>query len=290
MKQFFKSRAFLYAVLLHLAIIFLVFFSVHFSSTPMSAASAPSENPTKIVEAVAVNQAAVQQEVQKIQQERAAKAQQALDQQRQLQQQQAALKQQQQVAAKAKAALAAQQTALRQQQAAIAKAQQQQAAKAAAVAAQQQATQQAEAKAAAAAAAQQQANQQAAQQALQQKLQQDQADTQAAAQAAKATAAAQQQAAQLAGTVNKYNALILAAIHPNWIISDKQKDLSTDVLISLAPDGSVLSVQVQKSSGSTAFDNSAVAAVYKSSPLPVPSDPQAFAVFRQFKLTLHPEG
>jgi colicin import membrane protein len=286
MKKLFKSRAFLYALLLHLAIIFLVFFSVHFSSTPMSAASAPSENPTKIVEAVAVNQTQVQQEVQKIQQERAAKAQQAVEQERQLQQQQAALKQQQQVAAKAKAALAAQQTALKQQQAALAKAQQQQADKAAALQAQQQAV----AKAAAVAKAQQQSQQQAAQQALQQKLQQDQADTQAAAQAAQATAQAKQQAAQMAGTVNKYNALILAAIHPNWIISDKQKDLSTDVLISLAPDGSVLSVQVQKSSGSTAFDNSAVAAVYKSSPLPVPSDPQAFAVFRQFKLTLHPEG
>jgi colicin import membrane protein len=47
---------------------------------------------------------------------------------------------------------------------------------------------------------------------------------------------------------------------------------------------------VQKSSGIAAFDNSAVAAVYKSSPLPVPKDPQAFGVFRSFKLTLKPEN
>jgi colicin import membrane protein len=110
-------------------------------------------------------------------------------------------------------------------------------------------------------------------------------------------AAAEQQQALAAGRakrinleVSKYNSLILNAIYPNWIVNDKQKNLSTDLLINLAANGTVLNVTVQKSSGLASFDRAAVAAVYKSSPLPVPKDPQAFAVFKEFKLTLKPEN
>ena len=88
--------------------------------------------------------------------------------------------------------------------------------------------------------------------------------------------------------VMKYTQLIRNAISPNWIILDKKKNISTDVLINLAKDGTVLNVTVVRSSGSAAFDRSAVTAVYKSSPLPVPKDPQALAQLRQFKLTMDP--
>lgn len=95
---------------------------------------------------------------------------------------------------------------------------------------------------------------------------------------------------QLAGIVNKYKQLISNAIYPNWLVSQKESDLATQLLIHLSPSGLVLNVSVQKSSGNPAFDRSAVVAVYKSSPLPVPKEAAAFAPFQQFKLTLQPKN
>lgn len=95
---------------------------------------------------------------------------------------------------------------------------------------------------------------------------------------------------QLAGVVDKYKQLISNAIYPNWLVSQKDRDLSTELLINLSTSGVVLNVSVQKSSGNPAFDRSAVVAVYKSSPLPVPKDAAALTPFKQFKLTLQPKN
>lgn len=94
---------------------------------------------------------------------------------------------------------------------------------------------------------------------------------------------------KLAKIVDRYKQLIVNSIRPNWLVSKQDMDLSTDLLINLAPSGVVLNVSVAKSSGSSAFDRSAITAVYKSSPLPVPKNGSAFAPFKQFKLTLQPE-
>ena len=51
----------------------------------------------------------------------------------------------------------------------------------------------------------------------------------------------------------------------------------------------VLNVSVLKSSGNEALDRSAIAAVNKASPLPVPKDSAAFSAFRNFTLTVKPE-
>lgn len=251
------TTPFLLAVLLHVVIFIFVFFTLSFPNQPTSMPS-PAPEQQHIVKAVTVNQAQVDQEMARIKQEQqAAKvAQQAREQK--LAQQRAEAQRQQERAAKALAALKAEQARLAQQK-------QQQAAQEQKLA-QQKAQQQKLQK------------QQQAQQELQQKLQAEQQELAAA------------NAKRVAGEVNKYNALILNAIYPNWIVNDKQKNLSTDLLISLAPDGSVLNVTVAQGSGSANFDRSAVAAVYKSSPLPVPKDPQAFAQFRQFRLTLKPEN
>lgn len=84
------------------------------------------------------------------------------------------------------------------------------------------------------------------------------------------------------GQVDKYGALIKQAISQQWIIPDSnQKKLQTKLQVSVAPGGMVLNVTITQSSGDAAFDRSARAAVFKSSPLPVPNDP---AVFNQFRI------
>ena len=93
------------------------------------------------------------------------------------------------------------------------------------------------------------------------------------------------------GIVNKYKALILQAISRRWIVPggiDKTK--YAELLIRLAPGGSVLDVQITKTSGDVALDRSARAAVFKASPLPVPPDAAGFDQFRQFVLKVKPEN
>lgn len=96
-------------------------------------------------------------------------------------------------------------------------------------------------------------------------------------------------AAEVQGEINKYKALILQVISQHWLVpSTEDKHLYADLLIRLAPGGTVLDVKIIKSSGKEALDRSAEAAVLKSSPLPVPTDATAFAAFRQFVLRVKP--
>lgn len=97
--------------------------------------------------------------------------------------------------------------------------------------------------------------------------------------------------AQSKGVVDKYKALILQAISQHWLVpSGVDKKRVAELLIRVAPGGVVLDVQLTKSSGDDALDRSARAAVLKSSPLPVPADPEAFEPFRQFVLKVKPEN
>lgn len=98
-------------------------------------------------------------------------------------------------------------------------------------------------------------------------------------------------AQQVQGEVNKYKALILQVISQHWVIPPAvDKKLSAELLIRLAPGGTVLDVQLMKSSGDAALDRSARAAVFKSSPLPVPPEAEAFDTFRQFVLKVKPQS
>jgi colicin import membrane protein len=93
------------------------------------------------------------------------------------------------------------------------------------------------------------------------------------------------------GIVNKYNALITQAISQQWLVpAGVDKSLSSILLIRLAPGGTVLDVQITKSSGDLALDRSARDAVFKASPLPVPDDEQSFEQFRLFELKVKPEN
>ena len=98
-------------------------------------------------------------------------------------------------------------------------------------------------------------------------------------------------ARQLQGEVDKYTLMITHAIGQNWLVPDAvKKTLNTKLLIKLAPGGVVIDVRLVKSSGDPALDRSAMAAVYKTSPLPVPKDPELFNKFRTLSLTVRPEG
>ena len=61
------------------------------------------------------------------------------------------------------------------------------------------------------------------------------------------------------------------------------------IKIGLIPSGDVMSAAVVESSGNSLFDDSAVRAVYKASPLPVPKDPNVFKQFRNFTFVFAPK-
>lgn len=90
--------------------------------------------------------------------------------------------------------------------------------------------------------------------------------------------------------LDKFKSLIEQAIGQHWIVPDSsQQDIQCKLLIRLAPGGVVLNVSLVKSSGDPALDRSAIAAVHKASPLPVPKDTNLFDKFRELSLTVHPE-
>lgn len=96
--------------------------------------------------------------------------------------------------------------------------------------------------------------------------------------------------ARIAGEVDKYKALIVNAIGRYWILPENaDSGLSSQFRIRLAPDGMVLEVTLTRSSGDPLLDRSAQTAIYKASPLPVPTDAEAFNVFRDISLTVRPE-
>jgi len=97
-------------------------------------------------------------------------------------------------------------------------------------------------------------------------------------------------ALQMQGEVDKYKGMIIQAIAQHWLVPDmQQKDILCKLLVRLAPGGVVLTVKLIQSSGDPALDRSAIAAVHKASPLPVPEDINLFDKFRELSLTVHPD-
>lgn len=96
---------------------------------------------------------------------------------------------------------------------------------------------------------------------------------------------------RLQSEVDKYKSLIEQAISQHWEVpSGANPDLSCELLIRVGTGGVVLNVQISRSSGDLALDNSARAAVFKASPLPVPNDTDLFNEFRELRLTVKPEA
>lgn len=130
------------------------------------------------------------------------------------------------------------------------------------------------------------------------KMQQEQEAIQRAQKAAQEKAQQQAQLAEnmakqakIAGEVDKYKALIVNAISRRWILPENvDSSLSSQFRIRLAPDGAVIAVNLMRSSGDPILDRSAQAAIFKASPLPVPSDPASFDLFRDISLTVRPQN
>ena len=293
-------KPFAYAVGVHLLLLIILIIKLPSWSYQYNSGG----KQTQIVHATAVTSAQVQQAMQAIQNRQDASVQQEQQHVAELQHQAEAEKQQQAAAAQRLVHMQQEQLHLQQQRvqqvAALTALKQQ------AVAAQQQAQAQAtkaltaklhqqklQAQAAKAQAAKQQQQKlqaqkrqalMAAQQRLQQKI--------LAQQLAGDTSQVQQQiqTTQLNGIVDKYKALIISAIGQQWLVpSGVDPSLSCIYEIQLAPGGVVLSVTLVKSSGNSALDQSAQTAIYKASPLPVPTDPTAFDNFRDLRLTVSPK-
>lgn len=128
---------------------------------------------------------------------------------------------------------------------------------------------------------------------LQKQLAQESAEQELASKAANEAKeeASQASAAHVQGEIDKYKALIVQAIAEHWLIPDDvRQDLSCELLIRVAADGDVLSVEIARSSGDAVLDRSARAAVFKAAPLPVPKEAEVFDKFRELRLTVRPEN
>lgn len=98
------------------------------------------------------------------------------------------------------------------------------------------------------------------------------------------------QTVALRGAIDRYKAAILQAIKPYWLIPDSANARQTVVyLIILGDKGQVRSVRLVRSSGNTALDRSARTAIMRASPLPIPKDPTLFDKFQELRLTLSPK-
>jgi len=92
--------------------------------------------------------------------------------------------------------------------------------------------------------------------------------------------------------VSKYKGLIRGQITRNWIFpASYQKGMKCKILVRLIPSGDVVSVRILQSSGNAAFDRSVEMAVNKASPLPVPkSSTGLFDQFREVEFVFDPNA
>lgn len=104
-------------------------------------------------------------------------------------------------------------------------------------------------------------------------------------------ARAEARARWLNAEVDKYKGMILRSISQRWLIPDRTNPEQTvRLFIRIGPGGIVLDVRLLSSSGDPVLDRSAIAAVYKAAPLPVPEQDEVFDKFRELDLTMRPES
>ncbi len=95
---------------------------------------------------------------------------------------------------------------------------------------------------------------------------------------------------QMQGLIDQYRARILMAIGKQWLIPEgADPRISCVFTIDVTPAGAVSHAQLIHSSGNAALDRSAETAIYKASPLSVPKDPSVFEQFRHFTLKMTPQ-
>ena len=89
--------------------------------------------------------------------------------------------------------------------------------------------------------------------------------------------------------VDEYVLYIQEKVERSWIRPPSSgRELSCTVEVRLIPSGEVIDAQIVRSSGDAAFDRSVEAAVFKASPLPVPPDPEVMEQFRSLRFEFNP--
>jgi colicin import membrane protein len=101
--------------------------------------------------------------------------------------------------------------------------------------------------------------------------------------------AAQQRASEISRIVADYRDRIRIKIRGNTRIPDNMKGNPLAWFqIGVLPTGDIVKVKLVKSSGSLPYDQAVERAIYKSSPLPMPTDQDAMAQFRKIDLKFQP--
>lgn len=106
-----------------------------------------------------------------------------------------------------------------------------------------------------------------------------------------AEAARQQVAAQAAAQRLMNDAISRISSHVRRFIimpPDVAGNPQAEFEVSLIPTGEVLNVKLSRKSGNPAYDNAVERAIYKASPLPLPTDPALIGRFRELKLKFRP--
>lgn len=123
------------------------------------------------------------------------------------------------------------------------------------------------------------------------KLKQEKREHEKALQAEKDKQAAEAQRLQDESEIARYISAIRSKVGRNWVIPGSlDQNCRAELKITLAPSGEVTSVGLKSSSCDSELSQSAVAAVKKASPLPVPKESRLFESFRVMNLTVRPEG
>lgn len=295
-------RSFAYAVLAHLVLVAMLVFSLDWSPKP-PAAGAPSPEP---VQAVVVDSAKVDAEVQRLQDEQQRKEREAAERVKQLEekakQAEAARAKEQQRLEELKQKQMQEEQRLKEQEAKRRLEEQKQAeAKRLAEAeakrkmeAEAKRKAEAEAKAKAEAEAKRKAEAKAKAEAEAKRKAEAEAQRKAAEKALQDQLAAERQAMEAQrnqGIINQYVGLIVDKVQRNWIQPPSSRlGLFCMVQVRLIPGGDVASVQIVQSSGDAAFDRSVEAAVYRAAPLPIPPDPALADSFRTLQFRFAPKG
>lgn len=89
----------------------------------------------------------------------------------------------------------------------------------------------------------------------------------------------------------KYVGLITGKVERHWIRpAESPSQFNCIVRVQLMPGGAVVRASVVKSCGSVMLDRSVESAVYKASPLPVPSEPEIFSAFKEIQFNFKPNS
>ena len=103
---------------------------------------------------------------------------------------------------------------------------------------------------------------------------------------AEANSRSQAASAAAKGEVDKYAALIKATVERYMILDPTMRGKTCTIGVKLASSGFVISVD--SGQGDPAVCRSGKAAVLKANQLPVPKDPAAFEMLKEFNLKLEP--